>query len=71
MLYTSSKSESSAAVSMRAYNGMTSSSQAITATARNSRPLAGCMLLIETWSWLVSMPSSKTLNGNPARVSDN
>ena len=45
---------------------MISSSQAITATARNSRPLARCMVLIETWPLVVSTCSSRTLNGKPA-----
>ena len=36
-----------ATVSMRACKGMISSSQAITTTARNSRPFARCMVPIE------------------------
>ena len=44
---------------------MTSSSQAITATARNSSPLARCIVLIETWPVAVSTCSSRTLKGSP------
>ena len=43
------RSASSPTASMRSCSGMTSSSQAMTATARNSRPLARCMVLMETW----------------------
>ena len=39
---------SSATDSSLSCNGMISSSQAITTTARNSNPLARCMVLIET-----------------------
>ena len=44
--------------------GMTSSSQAITATARNSSPLARCMVLIDRWPLTVSTCSSRILNGS-------
>jgi len=37
-----------ARISMRSCEGMISSSQAITTTARNSRPFARCIVLIET-----------------------
>ena len=43
-------------------------SQAITATARNSRPLARCIVLTEIWPLTVSTCSSRTLNGIPASV---
>src|SRR3990172_6499079 len=46
---------------------MISSSQAITATARNSSPFARCMVLIETWPPAVSTCSSRILWGNPHR----
>src|SRR5260370_23645076 len=48
---------------MRSCRGMISSSQAITATARNSRPLARCMVPIETWPLAVSTCSSIKANG--------
>ena len=52
-------------ISIRSCKGITSSSQAITATARNSSPLAKCIVLIETCPLVVSTFSSRTLNGNP------
>ena len=51
---------------MRSCKGMTSSSQAITTTARNSSPLARCMVLIDTWPLAVSNLSSSTLRRSPA-----
>jgi hypothetical protein len=48
--------------------GITSSSQAITTTARNSRPLARCMVLIETCPLVVSTCSSKILKVIPASL---
>src|SRR5262245_28411025 len=51
---------------MRSCKGMISSSQAITATARNSRPLARCIVPIDTWPLTVSACSSRTLNAIPA-----
>jgi hypothetical protein len=46
--------------------GNYSSSQAITTTARNSKPLARCMVLIETCPWVVSTCSSRILKARPA-----
>src|SRR5271165_6877034 len=51
---------------MRSCRGMISSSQAMTTTARNSRPLARCMVLIETCPLAVSTRSSRILNERPA-----
>ena len=51
---------------MRSCKGMISSSQAITTTARNSRPLARCIVLIETCPLAVSTCSSRILKRTPA-----
>jgi len=48
--------------------GIISSLQAITTTARNSRPLARCMVLIETCSLVVSKCSSRILKAMPASL---
>src|SRR5947209_5460803 len=47
VLLTSSRSESSDTVSIRSCKGIISSSQAITATARNSSPFARCIVAID------------------------
>ena len=52
-------------LSMLSCNGITSSSQAITTTARNSSPFARCMVLIETQPLLVSTCSSRILKVIP------
>ena len=59
------RSASSATVSIRSCRGITSSSQAITTTARNSKPLARCMVPIETWPFVVSIFSSSIVNARP------
>lgn len=66
VLYTSSRSLSSVTVSIRSWSGMTSSSQAITPTARNSSPFARCMVPTETLSGAMSMCSSRILCFIPA-----
>src|SRR5262249_31598077 len=48
VLYTSARSASSVIASIRDCRGTISSSHAITATPRNSRPLARCIAVMET-----------------------
>lgn len=66
MLYTSARSASSDTVSIRSWSGMISSSQAITTTARNSSPLARCMVAIGIRPIFVSICSSRIAKKQPA-----